>query len=91
MPNRSSNKMTITEYQVREIDADGDAIDVQSFDAETAAVEHASHVAARGAVAVVVEKHIARYPAWAHETPDTYRTISTQGDPEALRAGGWIV
>ena len=49
-------KNIATEYEVRDIDASGDAIDVYSFDSEADALAQADKLTGK-ALAVAVEKH----------------------------------
>ncbi len=82
--------MRLTEYEVREINADGDAVNVNHYATEAEAINDAERLAAvlpvDEAVAVVVEKHASTHP---HTKPDRFETLATYGDPAALAAGGW--
>lgn len=78
-----------TEFEVRTIDTFGDVENVDHFDSRVLALAAARATLARGAVAVVVEKHIRRRPAFLFDEPETYRTVATLGDPAALAEGGW--
>jgi hypothetical protein len=78
-----------TEFEVRELDKRGDALDVQHYETKKEAITEANRLMQRGAVAVVVEKHISRAPSCYWKTPDTYQTIATMGDRSAIAQGEW--
>ena len=82
----------VQEYELRLIDKNGDAFDVHHGDT----LEEVKGYGCVGdhdgeAVALVIELHTSYHPAHlAPKEPDIYETIETQGDIEALRAGGWV-
>jgi hypothetical protein len=88
--------MAFDEFDVREIDAYGDAIRVDSMPTHDEAVEYLKPSYRLGdAVAVVIEHHRGRCCNNADceapgVTDDNYETIATAGDEAALREGGWI-
>lgn len=79
----------VTEFELREIDEHGDAIDVNHYETAREAIADAAVKAAqhpeRG---WVVEKHRSRHPARGYA--DSYTTLATFGDAAALAAGGWV-
>jgi hypothetical protein len=83
----ASNKLITTEYEVRELDQYGDAIDVSHFRSRATAMDFAKRLQC---VACIVEKHVKRYPAHLFRLPDSYATLATFGDKVALTEGGWI-
>ncbi len=77
-----------TEYEVRTINVDGDAMDVNHYGTKTGALEDAAKYELLGEVkAIVVEKHTSYYPFG--QRPDDYTILFTRGDEAALKAGGW--
>jgi hypothetical protein len=78
-----------TEFEVRELDAHGDAIDVDCYETKQEAMAFAERLIKRGAAAVVVEKHISRAPACYWKTPDTYKTVALFGDAAVIAKGEW--
>lgn len=94
MPERVSkdgNRVTITQFEVRELNADGDAIDVSHYETKTEALAAALRLIESGSLAVGVEKHVSRHPAHLAAEPDTYTTLAVFGDRDALEAGGWEI
>ena len=87
---KDGTKITMVEYEVREINADGDAIDVHHFVTKPAALAAAPSFIAGDTVAVGVEKHTSKRPAFCFSEPDVYKTIATFGNEAALREGGWL-
>jgi hypothetical protein len=80
--------VTVTEFEVRELDRFGDALDVKHFATlEEAKTEARRLMDSQKSVAVVVEKHISKRPA--RGTPDVYKPVFMLGDWKALREGGW--
>ena len=75
------------EFEMREINADGDVIHVDFFETEKEAIEVAK---GNAGLAVVVEKHTSCRPAHLFKTPNKFETIFTGGSSDALAAGGWI-
>jgi hypothetical protein len=86
--------LKLTEYELRHINADGDAFDVHHGDTQEEALRYGALGDHNGeTVALVLEKHVSYHPAWHTpdgQDPDTYTLIATFGDANALRAGGWI-
>jgi hypothetical protein len=91
---------TLTEYEVREINMFGDAIDVNHYDSEAEAMAFALRVsrwlpgpevvAEYRAVAIAVEKHTSLANRVQGRTGrSTYVLLATFGDPGALKLGGW--
>jgi hypothetical protein len=78
-----------TEFEVRELDRRGDALDVQHYETKQEAITEANRLMQRGAVAVVVERHTSRAPSCYWKTPDTYQRIAIMGGSNALVQGGW--
>lgn len=81
--------ITVTEYEVRDIDEYGDAQDVNHYGSKREAMEAANKSLATGSKAVAVEKHISRRPAFLFDEPDTFTTIAVMGDKAALDLWGW--
>lgn len=86
-----SGTLRVIEYDVRPINKDGDAID--AIPCQSLAEARALRGFGDDCVAIVIEKHTCYRPA--HRTPrgqepDSYITIETSGDREALFDGGWI-
>ena len=78
-----------TEFEVRELNACGDALDVYHYETKREALAVADRILRKGAAAVVVEKHISRAPACYWKTPDTYKTVALLGDAAAIAKGEW--
>jgi hypothetical protein len=78
-----------TEFEVRELDRHGDAIDVDCYETKQEAMAFAERLIKRGAAAVIVEKHISRAPACYWKTPDTYKTLAMLGDAAVIAKGEW--
>ena len=88
---KDGNRVVIVEYEVREVDEFGDAIDTDHYETETEALQAAEKSRwSEEAAAVVVEKHTSRRPSRLYDKPDTYETVHTSGDEQALRYGGWL-
>jgi len=87
---QNGSAVIFTEIQVSVIDKWGDAVDVDHFENRKEANAAAQREMADGALAVVVEKHISRRPAFCFDDGDTYKTLATLGDCRALEAGGWL-
>lgn len=90
MPQRTSkdgNRVILTEWETRQLDAYGDAVDVTHWDSEALARAYAAKLTCP---AWVIEKHTSRRPMRFFAEPDTYVTVTHGGDPSALREGGWI-
>ncbi len=86
---RNGHSVITTDYELRTLDAFGDAIDVELFESladARAATERA--LAMPNVKAWVIEKHVSVRPAYG--APDRYTTIATGGDTGALALGGWI-
>jgi hypothetical protein len=78
-----------TEFEVRELDQRGDAIDVDCYETKQEAMAFAERLIKRGAAAVIVEKHTSRAPACYWRTPDTYKTLAMLGDAAVIAKGEW--
>ena len=78
-----------TEFEVRELDQHGDAIDVDCYETKQEAMVFAERLVKRGAAAVIVEKHTSRAPACYWRTPDTYKTLAMLGDAAVIAKGEW--
>jgi hypothetical protein len=93
---KSGNRVTIVEYEVREINPFGECIDVDHYEtlAQAKTVverqERFSTIGEDAVAALVIEKHTSRRPSHLYSEPDTYETELTVGCTKALRAGGWI-
>jgi hypothetical protein len=81
--------ITVTEYEVRDIDEYGDAQDVNHYENKREAIDAAKKALTAGTKAVAVEKHISRRPAFLFAEPDTFTTIAVMGDKSALELWGW--
>jgi hypothetical protein len=78
-----------TEFEVRAINADGDATDILCFcDTLAKALEHVPRLHG-DIVAYVVEQHTRLYSPRSPMAEDKYKVIVAGGDCAALRAGGW--
>jgi hypothetical protein len=92
---KDKNRLTVTEYDVRPIDENGDVIDpvpCRSFAEARAVAEEIEKFGKHGGVSVaalVIEKHVARYPAHLFAEGDTYTLLEARGNRSALVAGGW--
>lgn len=87
---KDGNRLVVTEYETRTIDQYGDVENVCHWASKAEAIAYARKlVDDSSALAVVVEKHISRRPAFLFNEPDTYRTVATFGNVQALEAGGW--
>lgn len=82
--------MSVVEFDVRFIDAHGDADDVDSFESRDAAIAAARQHVAGGGVAAVVEKHTSNYPAHLFPEASTYTPEAAFGSREALELWGWV-
>jgi hypothetical protein len=78
-----------TEFEVRELDSHGDAVDVDCYETKCEALAAAESRLRGGAPAVVVEKHISRHPSCYWREPDTYTTVALLGDAATLAEGEW--
>jgi hypothetical protein len=77
------------EYETRELNRDGDAVDVSHYATESEAVRAARLVVEAGAPAAVVEYHVTRYKSARADRSETYEEVVAFGDSEALKAFGW--
>lgn len=87
--------MKVIEFDVRQIDAHGDAFDVDSYRTKRQALQFANHIVATmegsQCVAVVVERHTFNVDAdGIIRGKFAYDKILTIGSESALRAGCWI-
>ena len=81
--------MKTTEYEFRELNADGDSTDIHHFETKAEALAAArAHIAA-GGLAAAVEKHVCNYPAHLFNVPQVFTTIAVFGDKAALELWGW--
>jgi hypothetical protein len=88
---KNKNRVTITEYQVSEIDIDGEIENVSgSVETKDEAIELAKRIVGDDVLAVVVEKVVTRHPMHLYNDPQTYDVIFTIGDQQALLAGDWV-
>lgn len=88
---KDGHRITLTEYEVRTLDLYGDSIQVLHFPTREAALAAAPHeIGKDGCMAVAVEKHVSKRPAFLASEPDKYTVIATFGDRKALEEGGWI-
>jgi hypothetical protein len=79
--------LTVTEYEVRHIDQDGEATDVEHFDSVAEATSRAFRIVERGeSAASAVEKHVSVYPAHLSDKPSVYTEVATFGDESAIKA-----
>jgi hypothetical protein len=84
---KNGARLTVTEYEVRHIDIDGDATDVENFDTVAEANKRAFDIVDKGeAVASVVEKHVSVYPAHLADEPSVYTEVAIFGDQSAIAA-----
>jgi hypothetical protein len=87
---KDNSRVTITEYDVREIDEYGDCQDVNSYPTLEDAKRAVVGIDMTGEIrAAVIEKHISKRPAYLYSNPDTYKTVARYGDKDALEDGGW--
>jgi hypothetical protein len=84
----NGSAITMTEFEVREIDEHGDAQDVNHYNDASSALIAAQRLISTGVAAVVVERHTSRHPAHLFGTPDTYALIARFGNRSALKAWG---
>ena len=82
-------RVAYTEYEVRPLNEHGDCIDVDHFDTGQESIASAHKYMAGGALAVVVEKHVSRYPACMFRESDTYKTLLRLGSATILERGNW--
>ena len=85
---KDGNRVTITEFECREIDQYGDAQNVDHFDTKAEAIVAAERYIAGGGVAAAVEKHVSRYPMFLCANPSVYKTVATFGSKKALELWG---
>jgi hypothetical protein len=79
----------MTEFEVRQLDKSGDALDVYYYETKQEALADATKLMQRGAVAVIVEKHITRSPSSYWREADTYQPVARLGDEAAIASGNW--
>ncbi len=77
------------EYETREINHDGDAVDVSHYATEVAAVKAARELVEAGAPAAVVEYHITRYASARSDRHEKYVEVVAFGEATALEGFGW--
>ena len=87
---KDKTRCAVTEYEVRTINEDGDAEDVEHFETEIEARKAAAEIIETSAVAVAIEKHTSKRPHFLFAEPDVYKTIATFGSTLALSNGGWL-
>jgi hypothetical protein len=80
--------ITMTEYEVREIDEFGDCQSVDHYPSKREALE-AGKQALLASKAVAIEKHTSRRPVHLFNEPDRFTTIAVMGDKSALELWGW--
>lgn len=87
MSTAPNSKRSRTQYEVRAINNDGDAMDVLAFcDTAAEAFQYVPELSGETA-AWVIERHTTYF---TRGKPDDYKMIASEGDESALRAGGWI-
>jgi hypothetical protein len=77
------------EYETREIDIHGDAVDVNHFATEQEAVKCAHRLITAGSAAATVEYHVTRYASARSDRHESYREIAAFGNRGALESFGW--
>ena len=82
--------VVVTEYELRGIDAYGDAVTVEHYETESEALAFAPKILIGECVAWALEKHVSRRPDFLFSNPDVYTVLGTGGDADALREGGWV-
>lgn len=91
---KDSHKVINIEFETRQIDINGDSFDVSHYETKEEAIKYAEEILRENnhgdCVAVVVEKHISKYPKHLFNEPDKYSIIFTKGDEKALKLGDWI-
>lgn len=88
---KNQNRITITEYQVSEIDIDGEIDNISgSKETKKEAIELAKRIVGDDVLAVVVEKVVTRHPMHLYSDPQTHDVVFTIGDQQALSAGDWV-
>ena len=83
---KDGNRSTETTFEVRPLDAHGDAQDVLRHETITEARATAAKLIAP---AWVIERHTSRRPAHTSAAPDIYVTVASGGETSALEEGGW--
>tara|TARA_R100001530_G_scaffold15059_2_gene13493 strand:- start:1002 stop:1289 length:288 start_codon:yes stop_codon:yes gene_type:complete len=81
------NRIRFIEYEVRPLNLDGDAIRVDHFETKQEAIADADYVMSSSepdVAAVVVERHIKKYPAWEFSEPENYETVHTVGNADVI-------
>jgi hypothetical protein len=90
MPQRITHDgsgVTITEFDLRYLNADGESVDVDHFETKLEAIRAARKYAfGEEVVALVVEKHVSKHPAHWHDQPRAYTTVLELGNADALAA-----
>jgi len=82
-------RVAYTEFEVRPLDEHGDCVDVEHYDTKKEAIAVAHEHMRKGALAVVVEKHVSRHPAHLFKEADSYKLLLALGDPAILQEGDW--
>lgn len=81
--------VTITEYEVRDIDEFGDAQNVDHYSSKVEAMAAAKLLMDTGSKAVAVELHVSKRPSFLFKEPTKYTMVAVMGDIAALEAWGW--
>jgi hypothetical protein len=79
----------ITEYQVSEIDADGEIVDANCFETLAKATKYADMLMSRECLACVIERRVEYHPGHMFDEPTQHKTLRVFGDSTALAAGNW--
>ena len=83
----------VTEYDLREINADGDAVNVEQYPTRRKAEKAAAAFALPSGevVALVIERHVTMENAATERVESSdYETLMVAGDVAALKAGEWV-
>lgn len=76
--------LTVTEFQVSTYDEFGEFIDIDHAETKAEAIALAKQWAENlddGAIGVLVEKTVKRYPAHWHDEPNTFTEVAQFGTP----------
>jgi len=77
------------EYETRELNRDGDAVDVNHYATEAQAAKRARELVEAGAPAAVVEYHETRYASARSDRHEKYTEVVAYGEEAVIKAFGW--
>lgn len=77
--------IVMTEYEIRDLDKYGDVINVDHAPDKRTALQRAEALLSGGALAVVIERHISKHPAFLFDEPNRYEWVAEFGAVDVIQ------